>query len=383
MNKAMDYLGSNFNQYKVAIVHDWLTVFGGAERVLEQLLKIFENADIYTIVDYLDEKDRSFLDGKNITTSFIQNLPFAKKHYRSYLSLMPLAIEQFDLSKYDLIISSSYAVAKGVLTGPNQLHISYVHSPIRYAWDLQHEYLKTSGLDKGIKSLYARWLLHKIRIWDFRTSSGVDEWIANSTFIKNRIRKVYRRESKVIHPPVNTNRFKPAENKKDHYFTVSRLVPYKRIDLIVDAFKKMPDKELVVIGDGPEFSKINKNITPNIKLLGFQEAPVVEEYMSTAKAFIFAAQEDFGIVPVEAQACGVPVIAYGKGGVLDSVIDGKTGMFFFEQSEEALIQSIQKFEINYDNYDTDYIRQHAGKFSEERFRKEVEQCVKDTIEKYF
>ncbi|MCG7929567.1 MAG: glycosyltransferase family 4 protein [Candidatus Thiodiazotropha lotti] len=379
----MESSGNTFGQYNVAIVHDWLTVFGGAERVLEQLLKLFKQADIYTIVDYLDDKDRSFLNNNNITTSFVQKLPFSKKHYRSYLPLMPLAIEQFDLSQYDLVISSSYAVAKGVLTGPNQLHISYVHSPIRYAWDLQHEYLHTSGFDKGLKSILVRWFLHKIRIWDHRTSSGVDEWIANSTFIKKRIRKVYRCKSKVIHPPVNTNRFKPTELKKEHYFTVSRMVPYKRIDLIVNAFKKMPDKELIVIGDGPEFGKINKNLTPNIKLLGFQSSSIVEEYMSTAKAFIFAAQEDFGIVPVEAQACGIPVIAYGKGGVLDSVEEGKTGMFFSQQTEDSLIQSIQMFELNYKNFDSNYIRKHADKFSEERFRNEMSETVQRAIDCYF
>ncbi|MES9929268.1 MAG: glycosyltransferase, partial [Candidatus Thiodiazotropha sp. 6PDIVS] len=197
----MDDMSKIFETYKVAIIHDWLTVFGGAEKVLEQILKIFKHADLYTVVDFLDDRDRDFLDGRNITTTFIQSLPFAKKHYRNYISLMPLAVEQLDLCKYDIIISSSYAVAKGILTGPEQLHISYVHSPIRYAWDLQSEYLKTSGLDSGLMSWLARWQLHKIRLWDYRTANGVDKWIANSSFIKKRIWKVYRREADIIYPP--------------------------------------------------------------------------------------------------------------------------------------------------------------------------------------
>lgn len=373
MNKRLE-------TYKVAIVHDWLTVFGGAERVLEQILMIFKHADLYTVVDFLDEKDRNFLKGRNITTTFIQSLPFSKKYYRNYISLMPLAVEQLDLSKYDIIISSSYAVAKGVLTGPEQLHISYVHSPIRYAWDLQSEYLKTSGLEKGLKSWLARWQLHKIRLWDYRTSNGVDKWIANSSFIRKRIWKVYRREADIIYPPVNINSFKPSKIKKDYYLTISRLVPYKRIDLIVNAFKKMPDKQLVVIGDGPEWKRINSQLTDNIILLGYQNSDVVEEYMGTAKAFIFAAREDFGIVPVEAQACGVPVIAYGKGGVLDTVKDGVTGVYFSEQTEEALLNAVKHFEAVFENFNVDVIRKHAEKFSEERFRNELTQYIINAID---
>ncbi len=376
----MDELSNKSDQYKIAIIHDWLTVFGGAERVLEQLLEVFKQADVYTIVDFLDEDDRHFLKNRKVSTSFIQKLPFAKKYYRSYLPLMPLAIEQFDLSKYDIVISSSYAVAKGVLTGPDQLHISYVHSPIRYAWDLQHEYLKTSGLDKGIKSWLAKWQLHKVRLWDYRTANGVDKWIANSSFIKKRIWKVYHREADIIYPPVNINRFNPSNKKDNFYLTVSRFVPYKRIDLIVNAFKQMPNSHLVVIGDGPEWKKINSNLTENITLLGYQSSDVVDEYMSGAKAFVFAAQEDFGIVPVEAQACGVPVIAYGKGGILDTVKNGITGVYFFEQSEKSLIEAIEKFEDSYENFNTDTIRKNAEFFSEERFRVEILKYVEDAIE---
>ncbi|MEW8625385.1 MAG: glycosyltransferase family 4 protein [Candidatus Thiodiazotropha sp.] len=372
----------NLDEYKVAIIHDWLTVYGGGERVLEQILNVFKQAHLYTLVDYLSEKDRKFVKDRKITTSFIQSLPFSEKYYRQYLFLMPYAIENFDLSEYDIIISSSHAVAKGVLTGPDQLHISYVHSPIRYAWDLQHEYLKTSGLNRGVKGLIAKWQLHKIRQWDYRTPNGVDKWIANSSFIKKRIWKVYRRQSNVIYPPVNINKFFISNTRKNYYFTVSRFVPYKRIDIIVDAFKRMPEKELVVIGDGPEWNKINNNIPKNIQLLGYQESSVVEEYMRNAKAFIFAAKEDFGIVPVEAQACGVPVVAYGKGGVLDTVIENKTGIYFHEQSEQSIINAITKFESMKHQFDPVAIRTHAENFSEERFRLEIESYVKNELDQF-
>lgn len=226
---------------------------------------------------------------------------------------MPLAIEQLDVSKHDIILSSSHAVAKGILTGPDQLHISYVHSPIRYAWDLQHQYLREAGLSKGLKATLARWLLHKIRIWDCRTANGVDHFIANSQFIARRIKKVYGRKADVIYPAVDVERFALQTNKQDYYMTASRMVPYKRMDLIVEAFSHMPTKRLVVIGDGPEMNKIKSKATNNIEILGYQPNDVMQKYMSEAKAFVFAAEEDFGITPVEAQACGTPVIAYGKG----------------------------------------------------------------------
>lgn len=213
---------------KIAIVHDWFVAYAGGEKVVEQLIKLYPNAELFSLVDYLSDDDRGFLCGKKITCSFIQNLPFSKKLYRNYLPLMPLAIEQFDLSNYDLIISSSAAISKGVITGPDQLHVSYCHSPIRYAWDLQHQYLLESGLVSGIKSWMVRWFLHKIRIWDVRTANGVDEFVANSSFIARRIFKVYRRNSAVIHPPVNTNAFKLRVEKDDYYVTASRLVPYKK-----------------------------------------------------------------------------------------------------------------------------------------------------------
>ncbi|MBV5278604.1 MAG: glycosyltransferase family 4 protein [Campylobacteraceae bacterium] len=359
---------------KIAIVHDWLTTYAGAEKVLEQLLKLYPKADIFTVVDFLPEKDRTFLDGHKITTSFIQGLPFAKTKYRNYLSLMPLAVEQLDLSSYDLVISDSHAVAKGVLTGPDQVHISYIHSPIRYAWDLQHQYLRESSLERGIKSWIAKYMLHKIRLWDNRTANGVDHFIANSGFIARRIWKVYRRESTVIYPPVDVEAFMLHEVKEDFYLTASRMVPYKKIDLIVEAFSMMPDKKLIVIGDGPDMQKIKAKAGTNVILMGYQSFEVLRDHMQRARAFVFAAEEDFGIAPVEAQACGTPVIAFGKGGAVETVVDGVSGVFFENQSVESLCEAVERFEKL--NFVPKVIRENAMRFSVERFKKEMKEFVK-------
>jgi glycosyltransferase involved in cell wall biosynthesis len=358
---------------RVAIVHDWLVTYAGAERVLEQIVACFPDADIFSVVDFLE--DRSFLRGKRATTSFIQKLPFAKKRYRAYLPLMPLAIEQLDLSGYDLVISSSHAVAKGVLTGPDQVHVSYVHSPIRYAWDLQHQYLQQSNLTVGPKSLFARLILHYMRNWDIRTSNSVNHFIANSDFIARRIRKVYRRTSKVIFPPVDVASFELSEQKEDFYLTASRMVPYKKIDLIVEAFARMPERKLVVIGDGPDMAKIRAKATPNVEIMGYQPFSVLHDRMRRAKAFVFAAEEDFGISVVEAQACGTPVIAYGKGGALETVLDGSheqpTGMFFPTQTEDAIIDAVEAFESGALSFRPADCRANAERFSNQRFREEL------------
>jgi glycosyltransferase involved in cell wall biosynthesis len=317
---------------RIAIVHDWLTTYAGAERVLEQMLICFPDADLFSLVDFLPPGQRDFIQNKRVTTSFIQRMPWARSKYRSYLPLMPLAIEQFDLSSYDLVISSSHAVAKGVITGPDQLHICMCYSPIRYAWDLQHQYLRESGLDRGMKGWLARCVLHRTRMWDQRTANGVDEFIAISNFIARRIRKAYRRDSTVIYPPVDVESFSLRQDKEDFYLTASRLVPYKRVDLIVEAFSRMPEKKLVVIGAGPEFSRIKASAGHNVDFLGYQPGEVLRDHMQRARAFVFAAEEDFGIAPLEAQACGTPVIAYGKGGALETIRGEEsvepTGVFF-------------------------------------------------------
>lgn len=365
----------------VGIVADWLVTFAGAEKVIAEFIKIFPESEIYSVVDFLSDENRKLFYGKYSTTSFIQRLPFAKKKYQNYLPLMPLAIEQLDVTKHDIILSSSHAVAKGVLTGPDQLHISYVHSPIRYAWDFQHQYLRESGLNKGLKGKLARWFLHKIRIWDYRTANGVDHFVANSQFIARRIKKVYGRDADVIYPPVDVERFTLLEEKEDFYFTASRMVPYKRIDLIVEAFSQMPDKKLIVIGDGSEMAKIKARAGNNIEILGYQPDAVMQDHMRRAKAFVFAAEEDFGITPVEAQACGTPVIAFGKGGVLETIRPygerNPTGIFFAEQTVTSVIQAVRQFELIHESILPADCRNNALRFSAERFHRELDDYIKD------
>lgn len=357
---------------KIAIICDWLVTVGGAEKVLGELLKCYPGADVFAVVDFLEQDDRGFLSDKAVKTTFIQKLPFARKHYRTYLPLMPLAIEQLDLTGYDLVISSSHAVAKGVITGPDQLHVSYVHSPMRYAWDLQHQYLRESGLDRKLRGYLARYLLHRLRIWDLRAANGVDYFAANSQFIAKRIRKTYRREAEVIYPPVDLSRFRPGIRRENFYLTASRLVPYKRIDLIVEAFRGMPDKHLVVIGDGPEMEKIRGKAGANTQILGYQSDDVLISHLQRARAFVFAAEEDFGLLPVEAQACGTPVIAYGKGGALETVRgleqDKPSGVFFPRQSTEDIRAAMELFEQNMEKFTVENCVASAGKFSPEQFR---------------
>lgn len=357
---------------RIAIVVDWLSVYSGAERVLEQMILTFPEAEIFSIVDVVPSAERAFLSGKKVQTTFIQKLPWAKHYFRVYLPLMPLAIEQLDLSGFDIVLSSSHAVAKGVLVGPDQLHISYVHSPIRYAWDMQAQYLRESCLEYGLKSWLTRWLLHRLRMWDVRTANGVDHFYANSGFIARRITKCYRREAEVLYPPVALGAFNCVAEKEDFYLTVSRLVPYKRVDLIVEAFSKMPERKLVVIGDGPEMARISELATPNITLMGYQLHEVMREKLQKARAFVFAAQEDFGIAPVEAQACGTPVIAYGRGGATESVVGQQrecpTGVFFSEQSVSSLVSAVECFESLASPIRAQDCRANAERFSEEVFR---------------
>lgn len=365
---------------KIAIVHDWLVTYAGAERVLEQMLAVYPDADLYSLIDFLPDAERQFLRGKPVRTSFLQQLPGARKHYRRYLPLMPLAIEQFDLANYDLVISSSYAVAKGVLTGPDQLHICMCYSPMRYAWDLQHQYLRETGLDRGLRSLFARALLHYMRNWDARTGYGVDEFIAISAFVARRIRKVYQREAAVIYPPVDVREFTPGQSKDAFYVTTSRLVPYKRIDLLVEAFSAMPDRRLVVLGDGPELRRIRSKAGSNVTLLGAQPLPVLREHLQRARAFVFAAEEDFGIAPLEAQACGTPVIAFGKGGSRETIRGLEhpqpTGVFFDEQTVPAVQHAVQLFEREQHRISPAACRENALRFESDRFRGEFAELVR-------
>lgn len=363
---------------KTAIVCDWLVTYAGAERVLQEMLLCFPNADLFAIIDFFSPSDRKILLHKKVTTSFIQKLPFAKKYYRHYLPLMPLAIEQLDVSAYDLVISSSHAVAKGVLTHHDQVHVSYVFTPIRYAWDLQHQYLKESKLDKGLKGLITRQILQKIRIWDQRNATQVDYFIAISNFIAKRIYKAYRRESTVIYPPVDTKLFILHEKKENFYLTASRFVPYKKIDLIVECFSHMPDKRLIVIGDGPDMTKIKAKATPNITILGFKPTSDLIYYMQRAKAFIFAAIEDFGIIPLEAQSCGTPVIALRKGAATETIHD-KTGIFFEEQTVPSLTDAIYRFEKEEARFIPKECALNAEKFSIAKFRESFSHFINECM----
>lgn len=365
----------------VGIVHEWLASYAGSEKVVEQMLEVFPAAEIYSLVDFLPQQDRAWLADRKIHTSFIQRLPFARRKFRGYLPLMPLAIEQFDLASHDVVISSNHAVAKGVITRADQLHISYVHTPIRYAWDLKDQYLREAGLTWGLRSMIVRMMMHSIRRWDVVSANRVDKFVANSNYVARRIWKTYRREAEVIYPPVDIDAYPYCEQKEDFYVTASRLVPYKKVDLIVQAFTKngLP---LMVIGDGPDMKKIAKLAGKNVTLLGYQPQAKLTELMQRAKAFVFAADEDFGITPVEAQACGTPVIAYGRGGVTETVVEGETGMFFDEQTPESLNQAVERFESIATTFEPELIRKQAEQFGIERFRRELLELVEREWKKF-
>ncbi len=366
----------------VALIHDWLPVYAGAERVLEQMIDVLPQAALYSLIDFLPDDQRAFLQGKEVNTSFLQRMPFARSRYRYYLPLTPLAIEQFDLTDYDVVVSSSYVVAKGALTTADQLHVSYVHSPMRYAWDLQFQYLRQANLHRGVRGFLARCIMHYMRLYDATSTNRADVLVANSQHVARRIWKTYRRRAEVIHPPVDTDAFPLYEHKDDFYVTLSRLVPYKRIDLIAEAFSAMPGRELLIIGDGPEHDRIRRKAGPNVTLLGYQPHEAVQYYLQRARAFIFAAEEDFGIVPVEAQACGTPVIAYGKGGALETVLPGETGLFFRKQEAEHLQEAVRRFEAQREAFEPERIRRHAENFSASRFRSSFQESIERSLDAF-
>jgi len=365
----------------VGIVHEWLASYAGSEKVIEQMLEVYPAAELYALVDFLPDKDRKWLADRKIQTSFIQRLPFARRKFRGYLPFMPLAIEQFDLAPHDVVISSNHAVAKGVITRADQLHISYVHTPIRYAWDLKDQYLREAGLTWGLRSIMVRMIMHYIRRWDLAAASRVDTFVANSHYVARRIWKTYRRPAEVLYPPVDIDAYPYCEQKEDFYVTASRLVPYKKVDLIVAAFTQngLP---LMVIGDGPDMKKIAKLAGKNVKMLGYQSQAEMTSLMQRAKAFVFAADEDFGITPVEAQACGTPVIAYGRGGVTETVVDGETGIFFDKQTPESLNEAVERFQETASNFEPELIRKHAEQFGIERFRRELQELVEREWKKF-
>ncbi|MEQ9357095.1 glycosyltransferase [Coleofasciculus chthonoplastes] len=354
---------------KYALVHEWLTpnATGGSELVVREILKSVD-ADLYALIDFESTNPHSYLFGRRIGTTFLQHFPLASKGVQKYLPLLPLAIEQLDLRDYDVILSSSHAVAKGVLTRPQQLHICYCHTPMRYAWDLTFDYLNSSAMGRGLPGSITRYLLHRLRQWDVISANRVDYFIANSRHTARRIWRCYRREAQVIYPPVHTERFSFQAQKSDFYVTVSRLVSYKQVTLIVEAFNQL-GYPLVVIGDGPQLQALRHLAKPNVQVLGFCSDRVVEEYMAQAKAFVYAACEDFGIALVEAQACGTPVIAYGAGGALETVQDIRkhpdkgTGLFFLDQSPQALMEAVEAFEARSTAFSPEQIQLNAAQFA--------------------
>jgi glycosyltransferase involved in cell wall biosynthesis len=371
---------------KVALIHDWLTVYAGAERVLEEMLRVYPDADVFSLIDFVPPESRGFLGGRRVRTSWLQHAPAARTHYRRYLPLMPFAIRQLDLSGYDVVISNSHAFAKNVVTGPGQLHISMCHTPMRYAWDLREQYLKETGLDRGITGMAARWLLERLRRWDAHTAKDVDVFLGNSQHIVERIRRAYGREATVLYPPVDVDAFSPGGTRDDVYVTASRMVPYKRMDLIVEAFAGMPSRRLIVIGDGPEAGRIRRHATPNIEFLGHQPFEVLRDYLRRARAFIFAAEEDFGIAPLEAQACGTPVIAFARGGAAETIrgLDHPepTGVFFWEHTPAALQEAVHAFEREGGRITAVACRTNALRFRPERFRQELRDLVAEHWERF-
>jgi len=362
---------------KIAIVHDWLVTDGGAEKVLRSLIDLYPQAEIFSLVDFLDaDGRRKVLAGKRVRTSFVQKLPFARRYFRNYLPLFPAAVESLDLSGYDLIFSSSWAVAKGVKRLPGQKHICYCHTPVRYVWYLYDEYTRRLP---PLKKQLVQWSLKRLRRWDIATLDRVDRFVANSAFVRERILRTYGKPAEVISPPVDTGAFTLQMRKEDYYLTASRLVPYKKTRLIVEAFNAMPQRRLVVIGGGEEYETIRRIAGPNIEVLGHQSDEVLVERMQKARAFVYAAVEDFGIVPVEAMSCGTPVIALGTGGTAETVQDGVNGVHFEKQDVDSLVAAVERFETMV--FDPVRVRATAERFAPERFRKEIAACVRRTMQK--
>lgn len=373
---------------KYALVHEWLTpkATGGSELVVQEILKHID-ADLYALIDFESVNPKSYLYQRKIGTTFLQHFPLAENGVQKYLPFLPLAIEQLDLRQYDIVLSSSHAVAKGVLTAPHQMHVCYCHAPMRYAWDLTFDYLRSSRLGHGLPGVATRYLLHGLRQWDVLSANRVDYFIANSKNTARRIWRYYRRPAEVIYPPVAVDRFPFQAQKQDFYVTVSRLVSYKKISLIVQAFNRL-GRPLIVIGSGPDLKQIQQLARPNVQILGWQPDAVVEQYLSQAKAFVYAAYEDFGIAPVEAQACGTPVIAYGAGGTLETVRDVRqyqnqgTGILFPTQTEAAIVEAVESFEQHQNQLNPEIARSHAAQFHPDRFKQSYLTFLEDAHQKF-
>lgn len=363
----------------VALVHDWLDTWAGGENVLAELVTLYPAATIYTLVDVMPPALRRRLGGRPVRTSFLQRLPFARHRFRALLPLFPTAIEGLDVSGHELVVSTSHAVAKGIRRRPGQLHVCYCLSPIRYAWDLRAQYLAQVGLDRGLAGWAAQRMLDRIAAWDRRTSERVDHFVAISAHIRDRIARCYGRDAEVIYPPVTLPPFDETPRKRERYVTVSRLVPYKRIDVLAKAFAQLPGRELVIVGEGPERDRIAAAAGPNVTLAGHADDDARDALLREARAFLFAADEDFGIAPLEAQAAGVPVIAYGRGGATETIrgLDdpAPTGLFFDAQTPQAVAEAVLRFEAHEARFDPRACRRNAERFDVACFRRAFAGCV--------
>jgi glycosyltransferase involved in cell wall biosynthesis len=370
---------------KVAVIHDWLGPMTGAERVLEQILRCYPGADVFTAIDFLAESHRRILQGSRVTTSFIQHLPRARTSYWNYIPLMPVAFETFDLKGYDLVISNSHTVAKGVRPPKGQVHVCYLETPMRFAWDLEDYYLRAFGLEHRLKKAVARIVLRALRRWDLKSSARVDKFLAVSLFVAKRCETFYHRHADVLYPPVNVDFFTPVHGARDDFYLVaSRLTPFKRVDLIIEAFRALPQRKLVVIGDGPERNHIGERCPANVTLLGYQSDEILRDHMRRARAFLFPAPEDFGIIMAEAQACGTPVIALAHGGAVEIVrgleSDVPSGVFFDAQSVDAVVQAIGCFEREGSRITPENCRTSAMRFTPQAFRDGLRRHVTGALE---
>jgi glycosyltransferase involved in cell wall biosynthesis len=372
---------------KVALVHDWLPVFSGAERVLAEIMRVVGASDLYTLYDFLDHHDRAAIGAKRIYTSPLNGLPLVKRYYRWTFPFCPQAMESFNLSQYDLVISSSAAFAKGVIPHPHQKHIAYLHTAVRYAWDQSYEYLSQTPMARFPAGIVLRRLLHQMRMWDVRTAHSADIFVANSSIVKRRIEQTYGRRAVVIEPPVDIGEIPLVERKDDYFAVASRLVPYKRIDLVVRAFSQMPSLRLLVVGDGPEMPRLRSLAGANVTFTGYLPRAALVETIQKARAFVFAGYEDFGIVLAEAQAAGTPVVAFGRGGAADIVAplhaEKPTGILFAEQSVDAVKQAVGLFCREQRRFSPGVCRANVERLAPENFRRRMRALIADVTQAEF